>query len=49
MCVVRGRLDALLTRALCYDLVAFAVEENRGGRPVLGLWGGGTFFTIDAA
>ncbi len=45
---VRGRLDALVTRALCYDLVALTVEVKRGGQPVLGLWSGGTFITLHA-
>jgi hypothetical protein len=43
---VRGRLDALVTRSLCYDLVALTVEVKRGGQPVLGLWSGGTFVTL---
>jgi hypothetical protein len=43
---VRGRLDALLTRPLYYDLVGLAGEEMRDGRSVLGLWSGGTFFTM---
>lgn len=46
---VRGRLDALITRALYYDLVALAVEEKCGGRAVLNLWSGGTFFQMQAA
>jgi hypothetical protein len=45
---VRGRLEALVTRALCYDLVALMVEVKRGGQPVLGLWSGGTFITLHA-
>jgi len=45
---VRGRLEALVTRALCYDLVALTVEVKRGGQPVLGLWSGGTFITLHA-
>jgi hypothetical protein len=40
--LVRGRLEALVTRALYYDLVEMAVEE--GGR--LGLWSGGAFFAM---
>ncbi|MGI9403465.1 MAG: DUF1285 domain-containing protein [Hyphomicrobium sp.] len=46
---VRGRLDALLTRSLYYDLVGLAEEEMRGGCPVLGLWSGGTFFAMQAS
>jgi len=45
---VRGRLEALVTRALCYDLVALGAEVKRGGQPVFGLWSGGTFVTLHA-
>jgi len=45
---VRGRLDALVTRSLCYDLVAIAVEERHGGRSKLGVWSGGAFFEMQA-
>ncbi|MBO0766257.1 MAG: DUF1285 domain-containing protein [Hyphomicrobiaceae bacterium] len=41
--LVRGRLEALITRALCYDLVELAAEEKGRG---LGLWSGGTFFPL---
>lgn len=40
---VRGRLEALLTRALYYDLVELAVEGAAG---VPGIWSGGTFFKL---
>jgi hypothetical protein len=41
--LVRGRLEALVTRALYYDLVELAVtEEGRG----LGVWSGGAFFLM---
>ena len=42
--LVRGRLEALFTRALYYDLVELAVEED--GK--LGLWSDGTFFAMPA-
>lgn len=43
--LVRGRLEALVTRALYYDLVELAdVEEGRG----FGLWSDGAFFAIEA-
>ncbi len=42
--LVRGRLEALVTRALYYDLVEIAVEHE--GR--LGLWSGGSFFPLEA-
>lgn len=40
---VRGRLEALVTRALYYDLVELAVEDGERG---LGLWSGGQFFPL---
>ena len=43
--LVRGRLEARLTRALAYDLVAAAGQE--GDR--FGVWSGGVFFPIAAA
>jgi uncharacterized protein len=44
---VRGRLEALATRALYQDLVALAVDDPTGnGR--LGIWSGGCFFPLDA-
>lgn len=45
---VRGRLEALVTRALYYDLVEMAVEEDRDGGRQLGLWSGGVFFAMPA-
>ena len=47
---VRGRLDALVTRALYYDLVTLALNEEREGEGELGLWSGGVLFPLrDAA
>jgi uncharacterized protein len=43
--VMRGRLEALFTRALYYDLVALATVEH--GQ--FGVWSGGTFFPMAAA
>ena len=43
--LVRGRLEALVTRALYYDLVELAVEETDQG---LGLWSAGAFFPMRA-
>jgi hypothetical protein len=41
--LVRGRLEALVTRALAYDLVEIAVaKEGRG----LGVWSSGAFFPM---
>jgi hypothetical protein len=45
--LVRGRLEALLTRALVYELAALAVEEQRDGRAVPGVWSGGVFFAME--
>jgi uncharacterized protein len=42
---VRGRLEALVTRALYYDLVELAVEDDAGR---LGVWSGGAFFPLDS-
>jgi len=47
--LVRGRLEALVTRALVYDLAALAVEESRDGRDVPGIWSGGAFFAMTEA
>lgn len=44
---VRGRLDALVTRALYQDLVALAVEDPNG-QDRLGVWSGGCFFALEA-
>lgn len=41
--LVRGRLEALVTRALYYDLVEMAVEDEAGR---LGVWSGGAFFRL---
>ncbi|MGE0023537.1 MAG: DUF1285 domain-containing protein [Hyphomicrobium sp.] len=42
---VRGRLEALVTRALVYDLVDLAAAGD-GGR--LGVWSAGAFFPLPA-
>jgi uncharacterized protein len=44
--LVRGRLEALLTRALLYDLAALAVEETVDQRKLPGVWSGGGFFAM---
>lgn len=47
--LVRGRLDALLTRALYYDLVELAVTRDAGcATEQLGVWSGGMFFPLAA-
>ena len=47
--LVRGRLEALLTRALLLDLVELIAEETRGGQRIAGIWSGEAFFPIGAA
>ena len=47
--LVRGRLEALLTRALLHDLVVLAVDEERAGKRVTGVWSGGSFFAFGPA
>jgi uncharacterized protein len=42
--LVRGRLEALVTRAVYYDLVELAADDGNG----LGLWSGGVFFAMPA-
>ncbi len=44
--LVRGRLEALVTRALYYDLVELA-EPSPGDGDKLGIWSGGAFFTLE--
>ncbi len=46
--LVRGRLEALVTRALYYDLVEMAEPREIEGREVLGLWSGGKWFGLEA-
>lgn len=44
--LVRGRLEALVTRALTYDLAELLVCDANG---ITGLWSGGAFFRVDGA
>ena len=46
---VRGRLEARVTRALCYDLVELASEKEIEGESYLGIWSAGRFFSIAPA
>ena len=43
---VRDRLDALIVRAVFYDMVDLAVEGDVAGVRQLGVWSGGVFFPI---
>lgn len=47
--LVRGALEARLTRPLYYDLVELGRIENRDGADVFGVWSGGGFFAMTAA
>lgn len=47
--VVRGRLEALLSRALVFDLVEHAVIAQCDGQDMLGLWSDGVFFAMAPA
>ncbi len=46
--LVRGRLEALVTRALYYDLVELAVEDCAGAVDRLGIWSAGAYFPMAA-
>jgi hypothetical protein len=46
---VREGIEALITRAVFYDLVELAVEEQDSGRTVLGVWSEGVRFTLGQA
>lgn len=47
--LVRGRLEALLTRTLYYDLVEIATIEAIAGLAQFGVWSGGVFFAMAPA
>lgn len=44
---VRGRLEAVLSRALTHDLLNLAIE-TQADKGVIGVWSGGRFFAIEA-
>ncbi|WP_350117945.1 DUF1285 domain-containing protein [Parvibaculum sp.] len=46
---VRARLDALINRAVFYDLVELGVEEEHEGETWFGIWSGGVFFPFQRA
>ncbi|MEM8701242.1 MAG: DUF1285 domain-containing protein [Pseudomonadota bacterium] len=46
--LVRGRLEALFTRALMYQLTELIVEREAAGGRETGIWSGGCFFAIGA-
>jgi len=47
--LVRGRLEALLARAVFYDLVALGCTEMREGEEMFGVWSAGEFFAMAPA
>lgn len=44
--MIRDGLEARLTRAVYYELVAQGFEEKVGGEDLYGLWSNGTFFPL---
>lgn len=44
--LVRGRLEALVTRAVYYDLVELAANKDNCPESPLGIWSDGTFFPM---
>lgn len=46
---VRGRLEALFTRALMYQLADLMEEQETDGGTRMGVWSGGRFFSVDPA
>jgi len=47
--LVRGRLEARLTRALTYDLAELGRVETVDGNESFGVWSGGSFFAMASA
>lgn len=47
--LVRPGLEAKISRAVFYELVALGTEEVVGSRRMLGVWSQGAFFPIDEA
>ena len=44
--LVRGRLEALIARAVFYQLVEIGVEETLGDETLYGVWSSGCFFPL---
>lgn len=44
--LVRAGLEALIARAVFYDLVELGEERETDGKRELGVWSGGSFFTL---
>lgn len=47
--LVRGALEALVTRALAYDLIELGTCETVDGEEMFGVWSGGEFFAAAPA
>ena len=47
--LVRDRLEALIVRAVYYDLVELGVEDGIAGDSAFGVWSGGVFFSLGEA
>ena len=47
--LVRDRLEALIVRAVYYDLVELGVEDGIAGDAAYGVWSGGVFFPLGEA
>lgn len=46
---VRGTLDALICRSVFYQIVNLAQMQQNGGRPELGIWSSGIYFSLGFA
>ena len=47
--LVRDRLEALILRAVFYDLVELGEERSIEGQPSVGVWSCGEFFPLGRA
>jgi hypothetical protein len=47
--LVRDQLEALIVRAVYYDLVELGTDESIDGEENFGVWSGGVFFPLGAA
>ncbi|WP_424812914.1 DUF1285 domain-containing protein [Roseococcus sp. YIM B11640] len=45
--MVRPGLEARINRAVFYEMVALAVTERVGDKPMMGVWSEGVFFPLD--
>jgi len=47
--LVRGHLEALISRAVLYDLVELGCEHEVKGERHFGIWSGGRFYPMATA